>query len=191
MPERFKTNKNRMKKTHLLLLLGFLLTAFVYQVKAQDFQPLDKSPHDIVYYRKTNLMPPLVKVLYGRPQKSGREIFGNVVPFGKVWRVGANESTEVTFYEDVLFGNEKVKKGIYTLYAIPEVEEWTIILSSNLDTWGTYNYDSKQDVARVKSRVKKAEELESFSIGFKEKGQEVLMVLGWDTTRVSVSITTN
>lgn len=180
-----------MKKTHLLLSLGFMLIAFAYRGEAQDFQALDKSPHDIVYYRKTNLMPPLVKVLYGRPQKSGREIFGNVVPFGKVWRVGANESTEVTFYEDVLFGSEKVKKGIYTLYAIPEAEEWTIILSSDLDTWGTYNYDSKQDVARVKSKVKKAEELESFSIGFKEKGQEVQMVLGWDTIRVSVPITTN
>jgi hypothetical protein len=64
-------------------------------------------------------------------------------------------------------------------------------LSSNLDTWGSYEYDQKQDVARVKSKVKKAEELESFSIGFKEKGQVVEMVLGWDTTRVSVPITTN
>jgi len=180
-----------MKNTYPLLLLGFMLMAFTFQSKAQDFQPLDKSPHDIAYYRKTNLMPPLVKVLYGRPQKSGREIFGNVVPYGKVWRVGANESTEVTFYEDVLFGSEKIKKGIYTLFAIPESSEWTIILSSNLDSWGTYEYDAKQDVARVKSKVKKAEELESFSIGFKEKGQAVEMVLGWDTTRVSVPITTN
>ena len=61
-----------MKKTYPLFLLGFMLMAFTFQANAQDFQPLDKSPHDIAYYRKTNLMPPLVKVLYGRPQKRAR-----------------------------------------------------------------------------------------------------------------------
>lgn len=173
-----------------LYLVFFVLLSFIFSTKleAQNFQLVDKSPHDIVYYRKTNLMPPLVKVLYGRPQKNGREIFGNLVPYGEVWRVGANETTEITFYEDIVFGDQEVKKGTYTLYAIPEAEEWTIILSSNLDTWGTSSYQEKFDIARVKTKVRKAEEIEVFSIGFKEKGKTIHMIFGWDTTRVIVPI---
>lgn len=176
-----------MKKSYILI--GTVILLFSFQnVEAQNFQELDKSPHDIVYYRKTNLMPPLVKVLYGRPQKNGRDIFGTLVPYDKVWRIGANESTEITFYEDVLFGEEKVSKGTYSFYAIPGESEWTLILSSNLDTWGSYEYTPKYDVARVKVKVRKAEPLEIFSIGFKEKGNNINMVIGWDTTRVIVPI---
>jgi hypothetical protein len=175
-------------KNHYLIFFLWLSFIFSISVEAQNFQIVDKSPHDIVYYRKTNLMPPLVKVLYGRPQKEGREIFGELVPYNKVWRVGANETTEITFYEDVVFGDKEVMKGTYTLYAIPGAEEWTIILSSNLDTWGTSSYNEKYDVARVKAKVRKAEEIEVFSIGFKEKGKAIDMIFGWDTTRVIVPI---
>ncbi len=67
-------------------------------MNAQDFRDLDASPHDIVYFRTNKISPPKIKVLYGRPKKNGREIFGNVIPFGRIWRVGANEATEVVFY---------------------------------------------------------------------------------------------
>lgn len=156
--------------------------------KAQDFRDLDESPHDIVYFRANKISPPVIKVLYGRPQKKGRELFGEVIPYGEIWRVGANEATEVVFYKDVLFGDTEVKAGTYVLYAIPHEKEWTLILSSRTDVWGTYEYDDKYDVARVSAKVSRAEFVEAFSIAFKEKGRHVNMILGWDTARITAPI---
>ena len=179
-----------MKKQYVTVVLVLLtLLGLSTQIKAQDFKELDTSPHDIVYFRTNKISPPTIKVLYGRPQKNGRDIFGEVVPFGKIWRVGANEATEVVFYQDVLFGTTQVKAGTYVLYAIPDKDEWTLILSSNVDVWGTYEYEDKYDVARAKAKVSRAEFLEAFSIGFKEKGKQVNMVLAWDTTRITTPIT--
>jgi len=178
-----------MKKENFKIL-QFLIIVFILsiQVEAQDFKNIDKSPHDIVYFRANKISPPTIKILYGRPQKDGRDIFGSVIPYGKIWRVGANEATEVVFYKDVTFGDKKVKAGTYVLYAIPEENEWTIILSSNVDVWGTYEYEDKYDVVRTKAKVSKAEYLEAFSIGFKDKGKHVNMVLAWDTTRITTPI---
>lgn len=170
----------------LVVLLFFLIGATAV---GQDFKDLDTSPHDIVYFRTNKISPPSIKVLYGRPQKNGREVFGNVIPYGKIWRVGANEATEVVFYKDVLFGDEKVKAGTYVLYAIPNEKEWILILSSNTDVWGTHEYEQKYDVARTRAKVSRAEYLEAFSIGFKDKGKYVNMVLGWDTMRITTPIT--
>ena len=178
-----------MKRIYIkLFMLGTLTLFFGSKAKAQEFKDLDSSPHDIVYFRTNKVSPPTIKVLYGRPKKDGREIFGNVIPFGKIWRVGANEATEVVFYHDVVFGDQEVKAGTYVLYAIPDKNEWTLILSSNTDVWGTYEYETKYDVARAKAKVSKAEFLEAFSIGFKDKGKHVNMVLAWDTTRITTPI---
>lgn len=157
-------------------------------LNAQDFKNLDTSPHDIVYFRTNKISPPNIKVLYGRPKKNGREIFGEVIPYGKIWKVGANEATEVVFYQDVVFGDTEVKAGTYVLYAIPQKKEWILILSSNTDIWETSEYQKKYDVARVRAKVSKAEFLEAFSIGFKDKGKHVNMVLAWDTTRITAPI---
>ena len=179
-----------MKRTYFNIALIFTLTLIlgVEVAGAQDFKDLDTSPHDIVYFRANKISPPNIKVLYGRPKKNGREIFGEVVPYGKIWRVGANEATEVVFYQDVVFGEKEVKAGTYVLYAIPDQKEWTLILSSNTDVWGTQEYEKKYDVARATAKVSKAEFLEAFSIGFKEKGNHVNMVLAWDTARITTPI---
>lgn len=175
-------------KIALVLIMTFILSV---QGNAQDLKDLDRSPHDIAYFRTNKISPPSIKVLYGRPQKNGRKVFGDLIPYGKVWRVGANEAAEIKFYQDVIFGDKKVKSGTYVLYAIPEEKGWTLILSSNLDVWGTYEYKKKYDVARTKAKVSKAESLEAFSIGFKNKGKNANMVLAWDTTRVTVPIVFN
>lgn len=181
-----------MKKTFLNTSLSLLLTLIIQHTAfAQDFKSLDDSPHDIVYFRTNKISPPAIKVLYGRPQKNGRDIFEEVIPYGEIWRVGANEATEVVFYKDVVFGETKVKAGTYVLYAIPNEKEWTLILSSRTDVWGTYEYEQKYDVARVQAKVSKAEYVEAFSIGFKEKGKQVNMVLGWDTARITTPIKVN
>lgn len=178
-----------MKKARINTILFFVFSFFLsLPSSAQDFNRIDKSPHDIVYFRANKISPPTIKVLYGRPQKKGREIFGSLIPYGKVWRVGANEATEIRFYKDIIFGDQKVKAGTYVLLAIPEEKEWTLILSSNIDTWGAFDYKKEYDVARANAKVSKAESIEAFSIGFKKKGKRVNMVLAWDTTRISVPI---
>jgi len=178
-----------MKKIYINLGIACVFTYFLsMDITAQEFRELDTSPHDIVYFRTNKISPPQIKVLYGRPKKNGREIFGTVIPYGKIWRVGANEATEVIFYNDVVFGQTEVKAGTYVLYAIPDQDEWTLILSSNTDVWGTYEYEAKYDVARTNAKVSKAEFLEAFSIGFKDKGKHVNMVLAWDTTRITTPI---
>ncbi len=178
-----------MKKYSLKITLIIITVSLLgVQSNAQDFKNLDKSPHDIAYYRANKISPPIIKALYGRPLKNGREVFGDLIPYDKIWRVGANEATEIRFYKDVIFGDKKVKSGTYVLYAIPGEIEWTLILSSNLDVWGTNDYKEKYDVARTKAKVARAEPLEAFSIGFKEKKKHINMTLGWDTTRIIIPI---
>ena len=168
----------------------FLLCTFLVIVpcSAQQFNDLDQVPHDISYYRESRITPPLVKVLYGRPSKNGKKIFGEYVPFNEVWRTGYNEATEIKFYGDVLFGNTKIKAGNYVLLTIPGEKEWKVILNSQLDTWGAFQYDPIFNVAEISVPVKEAEELEVFSISFKKKSEEVQMILGWDSTRVFVPL---
>jgi len=117
-------------------------------------------------------------------------VFGKLVPFNEVWRVGANEAPEIKLYKDVSIGGKAVKAGTYTLFAIPNTSEWTIILSSDLDVWGAYSYNQSHDVIRVNVAVRKASEsIEDFSIKFrKEKDNETIMMLGWDTTFIEVPI---
>ncbi|XLS30144.1 DUF2911 domain-containing protein [Flavobacteriaceae bacterium M23B6Z8] len=177
-----------MKK--MILLLTAIAVALVTQdISAQKFSGLDKSPHDIAYYRTQRSAPPLVKVIYGRPQKKGRKIFGGIVSYGDVWRTGANEATEITFYKDATFGGKQVKAGTYTLFTVPGEKEWTVILNSDLDVWGAYSYNKAKDVARVTVPVEKdSKSLEAFSIAFNQVGDDVHLTLAWDQDRVAVPI---
>lgn len=158
--------------------------------EAQDFRKPDKSPMDMAYFpdhfahdRKDGEKA-IIRVTYSRPVKNDREVFGKLVPYGKVWRTGANESTEIKFYQDVDLNGKKVKAGTYSLFTIPGEKEWTIILNSDLDYWGAYKYNEKNDVLRVTAPVATlTEPLDSFSIQFKSKGDKKgVMKLGWDTT---------
>lgn len=191
-----------MKKTLVLLSLFSLL---IVKVQAQKLRGTDKSPMDMAYYpdnfahdRKfapqlIGNMPAIVRVTYSRPAKKEREVFGTkIVPYGEVWRLGANESTEIKFYQDVTIQGKKVKAGTYSLFAIPTATEWTIILNKDLDFWGAYSYNKDNDVVRVSIPTKKTEEVvENFSIqcvkGSNDK--ETMMKMAWDTTMVEVPIT--
>lgn len=175
-----------MKKTLSILSLALTL-AFVSESNAQKFSDIDKSVHDIAYYRTERGAPPMIKVVYGRPLKKDREVFGALVPFGQVWRTGANEATEVKLYQDVMFGDKEVKAGTYSLFTIPGASEWTIILNSELDVWGAYSYKEENDVARITVPSSSADDSpEAFSVAFKGVDKGVHMVLGWDKTRVEV-----
>ncbi|MDY7394060.1 DUF2911 domain-containing protein [Aureibaculum sp. 2210JD6-5] len=174
-----------LKKTTLLFLLVIFCNV---SINGQSFEPIDKAPHDISYLRTNRATKPIVKVIYGRPQKAEPVVFGNQVPFNKIWRTGANEATEVKFYKDVVFGGVVVPEGTYVLYTIPGEQEWEVILSSNVDVLGAFEYNPAFDVARISVPVSKAEELESFSIAFKTKNDFTQMVLGWDTTRIKIPL---
>lgn len=188
-----------MKKVAFLFGL-FCLT--IGATNAQTFRGLDKTPMDMAYYpddyahdrkfapAKIGTDKAMVRVTYNRPFKNGREIFGKLVPYGKVWRAGANEAPEIKFYQDVTIGGKKVPAGNYALLTIPNEKEWTIILSSDVDQWGAYSYNEALDVVRVNVPVQKAESaLENFSIQFAKKdAKNTTMYIGWDTTVVAVPI---
>lgn len=178
-----------------LKISGLLVVIFMFVGTltscAQDgvkFSKLDPSPADISLLRLEKGAPVAVKVVYGRPQKKGRTIFGALVPYDKIWRTGANEATEVTFYKDAKFGGKKVPAGTYVLYTIPSEKEWTVILNKNLNVWGSYQYKQEADLVRFKVKPSKADDaLEAFSIAF-DNGDNKAMVLGWDKTRVVIPL---
>jgi len=175
-----------------LVMLSAMVIALVFTTNAtaQDFSGLDKSPLDIASYPSSyKISDKAVRVTYSRPQLKGRSI-GELAKAGKVWRTGANEAAEVTFYQDVTFGGKAVKAGTYSLFTIPGEKEWTVVLNSNLNQWGAYSYDESKDVARAQGGASTdAKSLEAFSIAFKEVEGGVHMVMGWGTTRVAVPIT--
>ncbi len=173
-----------MKKSLVLVIIMFL--GAVTASNAQKFAGLQKSPTDISYAKADRNAKPEIKVVYSRPQKKGREIFGNLVKYDKVWRTGADEATEIKFFIDVKMGDKTVKAGTYSLYSIPGEKEWTIILSTDLDSWGAYSYDEGKDVARIKVPSASGDALEVFSIAFKKVDKGYHMVMGWDKTRVEV-----
>ncbi|MBL7871538.1 MAG: DUF2911 domain-containing protein [Cyclobacteriaceae bacterium] len=177
-----------MKKLKLIALAVFLITATTEFTSAQKLPGVDPSPADISIFRPDGRgTTPIAKVTYGRPMKKGRTMLGDVEPFGKVWRLGANETTEIKLYKDVTFGEKTLKAGTYSMYAIPTKTEWTIIFNSKLDTWGAYEYDEAKDVARIKVPATKSDpEVEAFTIAFDGKGASATMVIAWENTMVKV-----
>ena len=130
-----------------------------------------------------------VKVTYCRPHMKGREIFGELVPFGEVWRTGANEATEITFTSDVKISGKRVPAGTYTLFSIPDEDEWTVILNSDLGQWGSYRYNQNHDVIRFKARVTSLEKVyEPFTIEFELNGDNADLAMMWDKTKASFTI---
>jgi hypothetical protein len=179
-----------MKKFNPLLIVAFVLMASF--AEAQTLPALDASPADIAYFRPNgrNSFPVIIKVTYGRPLKKGRTMLGGIEPFGKVWRLGANEATEIKLYQDTKFGDKVVKAGTYSLFAIPEANEWTIIFNSDLDTWGAFSYKEAKDVARIKVPTGKTEApVEAFSIAFAGTAGKGDMIMAWEETMVKVPFT--
>jgi hypothetical protein len=128
-----------------------------------------------------------VSVAYGQPSKKGRVIFGELEAYGKVWRTGANEGTEITFKKDGKFGGKAVKAGTYTLFTIPGEKEWTIILNSELKQWGAYNYDKIKDknVVEVKVPAKKfSDVVEKLTF----KVSDDVLQMQWDKEGFSVPL---
>lgn len=128
-----------------------------------------------------------VSITYGRPSVNDRTIFGGLEAFGEVWRTGANESTAITFSDDVMIEGKKVEAGTYSLYSVPGEDEWTIIINSKL-SWGT-QYDKSADVLRVNVEPETGEMMEQFMIYFENVTESSAeCVLHWDSTKVPFTI---
>lgn len=184
-------------------LLTALLLSISFIAEGQKMRGLDKSPMDMAYYpddfaHDRKFAPAKVgdkgyaRVTYSRPAKNGRELFGKLIPYGKVWRVGANEATEIKFLTDATIQGRKIKAGVYSLYAIPNETEWTLIFNTDLDQWGAYSYKQDMDVLRVTAPVKKTEEpVENLTIQFRKAGDsmnESILMIAWDTTLVELPV---
>jgi len=186
-----------MKKLFIIIIAISLSGA----VKAQTggFPPLDKSPMDMSYYPanypvlkiQDKITEPLVaRVIYSRPQKSGRIIFGGLVKYGEVWRVGANEATEIEFYRHVRIGGKRITRGRYTLYAIVSDSSWTMIINKETDTWGSFKYDMKKDLLRVELPVQKTDAvIESLAMLFEKTNTGCNLTIAWDNNKVSLPVT--
>ncbi|HVW99931.1 MAG TPA: DUF2911 domain-containing protein [Candidatus Babeliaceae bacterium] len=176
-----------------------LNTSATTTVASVKTPPLDKSPMDMAYFPadypilktqdKINT-PPIARVIYSRPQKDNRVIFGQLVEYGKVWRLGANEATEIEFFKDVTVGGKKLLKGRYTLYAIPTENKWTIIFNKDTDTWGAFVYDEKKDVLRTDVPVQTLKTpVEVFSMDFNKTDKGMDLFIAWDNASVTLPIT--
>jgi hypothetical protein len=131
-----------------------------------------------------------VSLHYSQPHKHGREIFGKLVPYGQVWRTGANEATEITLTRDVLINNQQLKAGTYSLFTIPEQDHWTVIINSETGLWGSYNYNVKLDVLRFDVPLQPVTNVvyEPFTMKFDQKNELANLLMFWDRVSVSVPI---
>lgn len=174
-------------KTALKSLAFCLALMTTGALSAQEFSGLDKSPMDVAAYpdnyREANK---LVKIQYSRPQLKERSL-AKLAPNGEVWRTGANESPEITFYVDMTLDGKKIPAGTYSFFTIPGEETWTVILNKDLNAWGAYFYKEDNDLLRATVPATMADDsLEAFGIKFTEGDGGVDMHLGWDKVRVSV-----
>lgn len=169
---------------------------------ANPYVAHDQSPLDLVYFPKnypvlrmngadSNLL--VARVIYSRPQKKGRKIFGDgdksLVHLGKEWRLGANEATEIEFFKNVRINNAAIARGNYIIYAIPFADKWTIIFNRNLYTWGLH-MDPAKDVFKVDVPVQlQSPALEDFTIILESMPDGVKMIMAWDDVKTELPIT--
>ncbi|WP_210463948.1 DUF2911 domain-containing protein [Rufibacter roseolus] len=136
-----------------------------------------------------------VTVDYSRPSVKGRKIFGDLAPYGKLWRTGANAATKITFSDEVMLEGTKVPAGEYALYTIPGEKEWTVVIHKNTKLWGDGGPDYKQEDDQVRFKVtpkRLNEKVESFTIGFADlTNSSGVLQISWENTLVPVKITTD
>lgn len=188
---------------HMVFAWDNLQAALPISFNVTNLASDDTSPMDLAQYprnsRTRNFVDkdqldeamPKIRVVYSRPQVKGRTIFGELLQYGQPWRVGANETTEITFFDDVTIGGEQVEKGTYGMMVIPNADKWEFIIHRNIPSWGTPNHDEAMNVAGFSVPTEKTRDsVENLSVLFKEidKNKKVHMIVAWDDTMVQVPI---
>ena len=165
-------------------LLFFVLLSVT--LEAQEQLKLRPSPLAIASVRYQDNY---LKITYSQPQKKKRKIFGELVPYGKVWRTGANEATELTTTKDILLNEVLLKAGTYSLFTIPERDKWTIIINSDVGQWGSYNYNPSKDLWRFDVPTQTTDKIfEAFTINVEHRNEVADLLLMWDNVKVSIPI---
>ncbi len=177
----FNQIKKIMKKLLLTAFLAVSVTAY-----SQWAAPI-ASPKQTI---EQQFSLSKISVEYGRPSVKGRKIFGELVPYNKVWRAGANAATKITFGQNVNFGGKMVNAGSYSLFVIPTEKEWKIILNSVADQWGAYEYNEKMNIAEVAVPVQKLnDKQETLEISFQPIDDHATnLVIKWDNSQAMVPI---
>ena len=206
-------------RINILMLLGFMCLFGCEQKKQIEntetikdstinlrqknpYYTMDQSPMDMIYFPESypieqmknpdSAKGPLIRIIYSRPHKKGREIFGNdstaLCPYGKPWRLGANEATEIELFKNVIIDGKNLAKGRYTLYAIPYKDRWTLIFNSSVYTWGLH-IDSSKDVFKVEvPTMQQTPEVEDFTMQLFNMDYGADLLIAWDTLKVILPI---
>jgi hypothetical protein len=187
-------------KTHLLLLMKrFLLFAGLVVVVVlaggllYRYNTKSYSPESNVAYEEGGLK---INLFYNRPSKKGRVIFGGLVPYGKTWRTGANEPTVFETNKDLLIGDQKLAKGKYSLWTVPNEQSWTVVFNSTIPNWGINVMNNGEaarepatDVILIDVPVMKTEKtFEQFTISIDKSDDMLELVLAWDKTLIAVPL---
>ena len=172
------------KKLKFILLGAVLIVGGVFGWQQYRlYQTKQFSPAEKAIYKTSEIY---VEVDYCRPSKAGREIFGDLVPYGRWWRTGANEPTQIELSRDVSFSGSILQAGLYSVVTIPEKDTWTIVFNNRIPDWGTF-YFPKDDELRVEATVESLPEaVELFTIDFSEENGSPTMIFAWDLVKVSV-----
>lgn len=168
------------------LIIFLISTLVINEIFAQEALKPRLSPLEIVTVKYESTY---IKVTYGRPHKKGREIFGDLVPYGEVWRTGANEATEITITKDVMINKHRLKAGTYTIFSIPEKDKWKVVFNSDLGQWGAYNYNPAKNTLAIDAEVTEMDvTYEPFTIEFQIQNDKTNLLMMWDKTQASVTI---
>jgi hypothetical protein len=182
-------------KPFIITLSLFLAITGLAQPKPTE---LDKSPMDMSYWpanypilkmsgKAKDL--PIARIIYGRPMKNGRVIFGGIIKYGEMWRLGANEATEIETFQTIKIAGKTLAKGRYTVYCLPTENKWTIIINKDNFCWGNFTYDLKKDLIRSEIDVEKnTESVEAFTMYFDDTKNGANLIFLWDDIKTSLPI---
>ncbi len=185
-----------MKKSALLITTLFFAVATCAPAQMNMAQDKSKRPSPPANAECKFSDGKTVKIDYSSPRINDpkthqpRKIFGGLVPYGQIWRTGANEATTSVTDSPVVVGGQKVPAGSYTLFTVPEADKWTLVISKKTGEWGTEYPGPSEDLVRVPMTVSKtASPVENFAISFDQAGSKCTLHMDWENTRASVDVT--
>ena len=174
-------------------------TNIIHPAAINPHSPVDLSPMDIAYFpvdfpvlkmRNGSLKEPIARVIYSRPHRQGRKIFGGLLKYGQPWRLGANEATEIEIFQPLRIQGKTVAKGRYIMYCIPTETQWTIVFNNNTYTWGLQQ-DPKKDVYRFDIPVQKTTvNIENFTMAFKGEAPKANLIIAWEEVEAYLPFST-
>ncbi len=178
---------NRTNKIYFNIFTSILCLLFISNLQAQNNEKKIRVSPKAEVMQIVGLTE--ITISYSRPGVKGRTIWGQLVPYDKVWRAGADEATKITFADDVMIEGRKLKKGSYSFFTIPSKGDWTIIFNKVADQWGAFEYNEAEDALRVKVKPKNNGNQEWLAYSFTKTGDKsAVVLLEWEKLRIPFKI---